>query len=640
MGYAKSLVSLALLPLLAQAAPSTNDTDEHIVVLGRQAQSVDQIAAAVSVIDQSDIERSGATNLEDLLRGRAGIQVSNSGSGPVLSLRGFAPGQAGSNVLVLVDGRRLNSQSLAAPALGGVQLANIERIEILNGSAGVLYGDQAVGGVINIITKHGVDGGQVSATLGTDHHQALGASASKGFANGLYVDTNLAWDKNDNYRDHAQSRTQSAEGRVGYKTDRRHLFAELSFNQDDRDQPGPLAFSQQDRKASRPEFANDFINEITRVGRLGWEEKLDDNWQLLVDGSSSHRKRDYNQSFMDWAVDSPYQANERLNRVSPRIKGSFEHWQWLGGIDYEHGKYDDNNTSLRVHNKRDSKSAYGTGQWQQGALTLGAGLRYTKVEDNLVYAGTYDNGVNIDNHATTWSLSGQYQLSQGRVFARVDRNVRFAKLDEQGYTPAGVVGLKPQTGYSYELGWAQPGLSLSAFRLDLKDEIVFDNNAPAPAGGLFAGANVNADKSRRYGVNIHGDHSFDALTLGFDYQWLDAKYTQGSSDGHQVPWVSKHAGGVYGDYQWTATVSTRLEYQYRGPQYLLSDNLNQAGKLGGYGLWALSGQWQQGPWQVVLRADNLFDKHYADNAQYNAYGENAWYPGNGREVNLTGRYSF
>ncbi|WP_192954650.1 TonB-dependent receptor [Gallaecimonas mangrovi] len=638
MGFSKTLIAIALLPLAAQAADTSSNTDEHLVVLGRQPQNIDSIAADVTVISQTDIEKSGAQSLEDLLRGRAGIQVSNSGSGPVLSLRGFSADEAANNVLVLIDGRRLNGPSLSAPSLAGVQLSSIQRIEILSGSAGVLYGDQAVGGVVNIITKSGTDQGQISATAGSNSHKNLAGSFSKGFANGFYVDGNAAWDDNDNYRDHAKSITKSADGRVGYQNDNTQAFAEASVNSDDRQQPGPLYVSQTNPKTSRSEFANNYINEVTRVGRFGVNTRLNDHWQFLVDGSASKRTRDTDLSYIGYSGDYLYHAEERFNRVSPRVKASFGDWQWLGGIDYAHSDYTD--TSVGADNKRDNKAAYGSGQWQQGALSVTAGLRYTKVDDDLVYSGTYDDGVHIDHNATTWSLASQYQLGPGRAYVRVDRNVRFAKLDEQGYTSAGVIGLKPQTGYSYEAGWQQSGVKVSVFRLDLKNEIVYDDNAPAPTNGYFAGANVNADKSRRYGANLNLSHRFAAVTLGVDYQYLDAKFTGGDSDGKQVPWVSKNSGSAYAEVALPHALSSRLSYQYRGSQYLSSDTLNSDPKQGGYGLWNWSGQWQQGPWQLVLRADNLFDKHYADYGVYNAYGENYWYPGNGREVNLTARYSF
>ena len=91
-----------------------------------------------------------------MLRARAGIQVSDtSGGGPSFSLRGFTGGQAANNTLILVDGvRRLNKQGgVSFNQVSSILISQIERVEILSGSAGVLYGDQAVGGVINIITK-------------------------------------------------------------------------------------------------------------------------------------------------------------------------------------------------------------------------------------------------------------------------------------------------------------------------------------------------------------------------------------------------------------------------------------------------------------------------------------------------------
>ena len=112
-------------------------------------------AASTQVLDRAEIRASGAASLAELLRHRAGIHVSDlfgDGSSASLDMRGFGS-NAGSNPLVMVDGRRLNPASdSSTPYLNRIDLARIERIEIIQGSAGVLFGNQAVGGVINIIS--------------------------------------------------------------------------------------------------------------------------------------------------------------------------------------------------------------------------------------------------------------------------------------------------------------------------------------------------------------------------------------------------------------------------------------------------------------------------------------------------------
>ena len=88
------------------------------------------------IIDRTEIEQSGANSLESLLRGRAGIQISDSNSGAAFSLRGFSGEQASSNTLILLDGRRLNSQDLAV--LQTLILFNLKILKQLRFYLGVL----------------------------------------------------------------------------------------------------------------------------------------------------------------------------------------------------------------------------------------------------------------------------------------------------------------------------------------------------------------------------------------------------------------------------------------------------------------------------------------------------------------------
>ena len=113
------------------------------------------------VITAEDIRNSPAQNLTDILKSEAGIQIQHvsagaNGARDTVDLRGFGA-TATSNVLVLVNGRRFNDFDLQGFDFSSIPLNAIERIEITRGNSGaVLYGDGAVGGVINIITKNGV----------------------------------------------------------------------------------------------------------------------------------------------------------------------------------------------------------------------------------------------------------------------------------------------------------------------------------------------------------------------------------------------------------------------------------------------------------------------------------------------------
>ena len=147
------MACLAFLSVVRGETISSLDT--MVVTATRSQQDEISTPASIVIITADDIRHSGADNVVELLRNQGGIQISDlygDGSRATISMRGFG-GNAQANTLVLVDGRRLNNADLGNPALNSVSLKDVERIEIMRGSAGVLYGDQAVGGVINIITR-------------------------------------------------------------------------------------------------------------------------------------------------------------------------------------------------------------------------------------------------------------------------------------------------------------------------------------------------------------------------------------------------------------------------------------------------------------------------------------------------------
>ena len=143
----------ALIAAAAQPAPVYPATEIPAVVVSaaRTQQSVLTTPASITVITREQIEASRARHIHEVLRSQGGVQIRDlygDGSRATVDMRGFGE-TAGSNTLILVDGRRLNNPDIATPDLNSIALEDVERIEIVQGSAGVLFGDQAVGGVIN-----------------------------------------------------------------------------------------------------------------------------------------------------------------------------------------------------------------------------------------------------------------------------------------------------------------------------------------------------------------------------------------------------------------------------------------------------------------------------------------------------------
>lgn len=142
-----------------------------VTSVSRKTQSLADVAAAAFVISSEDIRRSGAQALPDVLRMAPGIEVAQIDSGRyAVSARGFN-GRFANKLLVLVDGRSIYSPLFSGVVweLDPVPLEDIERIEIIRGAGAVMWGTNAVNGVINIITRHSRNqaGGALSVGAGT-----------------------------------------------------------------------------------------------------------------------------------------------------------------------------------------------------------------------------------------------------------------------------------------------------------------------------------------------------------------------------------------------------------------------------------------------------------------------------------------
>lgn len=147
-GLSASVVSLAF--------PALADVNEETLVVTASAteQNVKDAPASISVITQQDLQRKPVQNLKDVLRDVPGVQLTNEGDNRKgVSIRGLSS----SYTLILVDGKRVNSRNAVFRHndfdLNWIPVDAIERIEVVRGPMSSLYGSDALGGVVNIITK-------------------------------------------------------------------------------------------------------------------------------------------------------------------------------------------------------------------------------------------------------------------------------------------------------------------------------------------------------------------------------------------------------------------------------------------------------------------------------------------------------
>ncbi|HOY23255.1 MAG TPA: TonB-dependent receptor, partial [Cellvibrio sp.] len=511
--FALSPLSAALFSIaLAQTAYAADEKIETVYISATRSETAQvPVATQINVIDAEEIRLSGASSLTEVLRLQGGIQIQDtdgSGSRNVsVSMRGFAA-NASNNILILVDGRKLNNPSLSGPALNTVALKDIERVEIIEGSAGVLYGDQAVGGVINVVMRKAKEGefnGSVSALRGSHDLENYTANLNQAFSNGLNYNISAQKRLTDNYRDNNNSEATNVLGNIGFNFDAGRVFVEQQKINDDLRIPGALFLSEaavNPRQSLKP---NDFSNQDTDIKRAGGEFSFLENWKLL--GEYSDRDESGYALFDDYVKTDGYYPyvsayGMRVKNITPRVVGNIAtaagNTIVTVGYDQVDADYKTKDGYTDISQAQDAVYAQVIYPITKAfAATLG--VRHANVDDtNHGLKNAHKDSVNAGE------LGFSYQLTpEWRAFARVADGFRFANADENGYKLPNVDFLEVQTSNSQEAGVAWAGevanVKYSLFNMTIDNEIMYD-----PMAGAY-GANINLPQSERQGFLFDGD---------------------------------------------------------------------------------------------------------------------------------------
>ena len=602
-----ALVPGFALPITAMAAPA----ELPPLVITRATELKAPAPTSVAVISREQIEDSAASNLIDVLRSQAGLQIRDTigdGNRAAISLRGFGE-NAINNTLVLVDGRRLNQPALAGPDLNSVPLANIERIEIIRGAGTVLYGDQAVGGVINIVTRTPDNNeAYIESSIGSHDLEAYRGYISQQLGAGFSAYASGETRNSDNYRDHNNANYDDAFVRLRYDHARGWALYEYQTIDDELLYPDSLTRTQRrdDRKQS---FSSNWNDRNTQAHRFALQQALDDIWTANLD--YSHSDEDGTGDFY-----GTFDQGTRIETFSPRLTARWDtslgHSEWLFGHDHITSDYEYRSAFSSTLSRQTQRDWYS--QFSQGLgndLTLTLGYRASEAEDR-----NHSTGSQHTDREGSSSLGLSWQVTeQTRLFIKREDVLRWANVDENAFTLPGVTYLKPQTGVSWESGveWADDiqRYQASLYRLDLEDELMYDAEITNPAGFGGKGANINLDKTRRQGLLLEGQRQLsERLSVNGQYSFTDSEYRDGSFDGNEVPWVARHTASAAINYQLLQGLSSYLEIVYTGSRYPVSDEANADSKLGGYTLYNAALKYDYQQFTSKLRVNNLTGKRY------------------------------
>ncbi len=628
------ILAAALVPMTAAAQQELGNI--NVTAQGVQASSLSS-PKSVTIIDRATIESSHATFVTDLLKGQSGLLIrdtSSNGSSSKVDIGGFGE-TAHSNVVVMIDGRRVNSPDLSGVDWTQIPVEQIERIEIIHGTASVLYGNGAVGGVINIITRIPEAGGNIRIGGGSfgssDGAIRVGADSGK-----TRMELNFSGKKTNGYRDN--SRYESFDGGVRAEmdiTEKVSLRISGNHHTDRAGLPGALTAAEAAANPKQTKKPNDWGKTTDSFVDTGMSVAYDSGIELDV--AAGFRKRDTSSAFY---FPAPFPVSSTLRTRTLRPKFSYSNSGAVSTIILVGSEFEWSDGQVSSFDyQRDRRGLYGMVNlgFMDDRVHLSAGYRHETMDDAFGVGGA----TTISNNKNAWEAGGAFDLGGGfQVKGEYAHSLRLPALDER-YTaaiPAWAIpaslntALLPQTGnhVNASIAWTADDIhaEVAFSRADITNEIFYN-----PA--TFANENYTS-KTR---------HDVFRVAAGWDInEWakLSANYTQtkatfrgGSYNGNRVPAVADSTFGASWKAEWFEGASTQLNVAYVGSSYFVSDQANANAKLAAYTVWDVVANYRLKAWELFARIDNLTNEHYAT---YGAY--TSVYPAAAMQLRAGASYRF
>lgn len=567
--------ALAALPLAVQAQGEPTDADESlrlnplVVTATLAPRTADESLASVTVLDDATLRRQDPKDLTDILRAQPGVDVSSNGVfGKTSSV--YLRGTGSESTLLMIDGIRLRSATVGSPAWQFLDPRMFERVEIVRGPRGSLYGADAVGGVVQLFTPEGEAGApEPSLTLGGGSFETrrLGASLSGG-ADGTRYAVSASHFATDGY--------EIVEGEGDKAYDNTTGFARLSHTFDGGAELGLLGL----RARGNTEFVGgntDFVQQVAGVyGGLPVTEA----WRSRLTLSEARDESDNVDVFGDSIIDTRTRTARWEHVVDI---GAHE---LIAGAEYSEDEV--SGTTDFAETRRDNAAVFAQALLDVSPFDVQVGLRH---DDNEAFGeeltGSLALGYALGDHHTL-------RASYGTAF----RAPTFNELFFPGF---GNPELDPERSESVELGvrgqFERGFWDLAIYQTEVEDLI-----ANTLVGGRFAPFNVN--EARIHGVELAtGAEVLDwSLQAALTYVDPEDRATGNRLVRRASRSLRLDADRELGDWSLGGSVIAQ------GHRY--NDAANER-RLPGFGIVNLRAGWRFAPlWSARLTLENVFDKEF------------------------------
>ncbi|MDR9467286.1 TonB-dependent receptor domain-containing protein [Marinospirillum sp.] len=593
--YAPLTLALGLSFPAITLANDSQELDPLVVTAQRISQPLSQTLAATTLITRADIDRLQPSSLADLLQGQAGMEIGrNAGKMGITSV--FMRGTNSSHTLVLLDGQKINDPTAGGTSLQFIPVSQIERVEIVRGPQSSAWGADALGGVINIITRKEHDrpyAGHLRERIGRYNTYGLDGDLRVG-NEATRLNLGLSLERSDGFN----AKTDDTSGEEdGYE----HYNVNLGLEQDLGEQH-QLGFkilhnrgeNEYDGCSHSTTYAssNDCLQKFAVTSAQGrWLAELNKNWEMSLKASRTEELRE---DHFEGADNGEIQTR----RDTINLEHRFNYNDYSAGLGADASREKLLEAEGFDETQRDTYGIYAQGNFEfLDAPILSLGIRY----DDDEFFGDHATG----NAALAWNFAPEYQVGTS-----VNTGYRAPNLQEL-YKPAwgGNPELEPEESINYE-AWVDYNNSQGSriratlFQNDIDNLIVSDSSYQMQ----------NLNKARIQGLEIDARYRLDNWRLGFA---LTVQDPENRETGDQLPRRAKQHGKLDLDYQsetWSLGGSLQGQDERQNSDF---DSL----EMPGYAIVNLRGHYAFNQnWRVDGKIDNVLDKDYELASGYNTAG--------------------
>lgn len=591
---------------------------DEIVVTATRVPTPDVLAPYASEVHTRQmIEQSGSSTLYDYLAQHSSVQVLPSFGNkftPKIDMRGYGIGDGYQNIVVTLDGRRMNNIDMSSQLISAIPLADIERIEVTKGSGSVMFGDGATAGSIQIITRShegisvqamagnfGLLAGTVTAGLKRDRVN-LSASADYSGSDG-YSEKDPS-----GHTDASSNRTWR--GAVELRPlDRLQLGLDLASTRVDARYVSPLTLAQFESNPAQvgsnpwtmPANAYTHQKLESDLWRVSAGLELSRDWSL----TASHSREDKMSDF----ITSSYKADYDYNADDLALQYRGEHIDLSMGMQrFEGVRIDRNGWSDNDSGKKNS-GWYAQGSYRAGATSVSVGARTENVA--YTYTPTVGAGLGAKHDLDAWDLGVNHQLDAHLTFfANYNRAFQAPDIDRFFNFGGSFNGfIDPAKSRTLNLGLnrvtATNRLKFTLFRADVDNEIFYN-------AATFT--NTNLDRTHKYGLELQDVWRVsEPLSINLNYAYTRAIIDHdndggGTYDGKDLPGVPRHSVNLGLTYKLSVASSINLSQTWRSATYAAEDFANTySQKQSAYLSTDIAWRYRLNSYEFFASVDNLFE---------------------------------